>query len=190
MKDSENIRILLSRVAENDNVAFRNFYDIFYIHIYRFSGYFVKNEDVKEEIVSDVFLSIWQSRKNLTRIDDIKAYLYITTRNRALFYIKNSNPDNLITLEQLPIGFAAHYETPENIVITEELVKAIQIAIEELPERCKLVFLMAKEEGLKYKEIAQILSISEKTVNAQIVTALKKLSETLQKFMQFLFTVF
>ncbi len=59
--------------------------------------------------------------------------------------------------------------TPEEIYINEELVLAIQSAINELPERCKLIFLMAKEEGLKYREIAEILSISEKTVNAQIV---------------------
>jgi len=67
-------------------------------------------------------------------------------------------------------------------MLNEELINVIQEAIEQLPERCKLIFLMAKEENLKYKEIAEILSISENTVNAQIVIALKKLSEKIKKY--------
>ncbi|NJK98274.1 MAG: sigma-70 family RNA polymerase sigma factor [Bacteroidales bacterium] len=66
---------------------------------------------------------------------------------------------------------------------------AIENAINDLPERCRLVFLLAKEESLKYREIAEILSISEKTVNAQIVTAIKKLGNSLRKYLTILLSV-
>ena len=123
------------------------------------------------------------NQKNLEKIENIEAYLYTITRNRALYYLNQSSQDNTISIEHLAIGYSAHNETPESIVIMEELKQAINDAVAELPERCKLIFLMAKEEGLKYKEIAQILSISEKTVNAQMVTALQKLGKALRKYL-------
>lgn len=183
MKDFEKVKHLIWRISEDDSKAFREFYDLFYIKTYRISGYFVKSNELKEEIVSDVFLSVWQRRKNLEKIENIEAYLYTITRNRALYYLNQSSQDNTISIEHLSIGYSAHNETPESIVIMEELKQAINDAVAELPERCKLIFLMAKEEGLKYKEIAQILSISEKTVNAQMVTALQKLGKALRKYL-------
>ena len=74
-------------------------------------------------------------------------------------------------------------ESPEEIQINKELNEIINSAINELPERCRLIFLMAREEGLKYREIAEVLSISEKTVNAQMVTAIKKLTASLKKYL-------
>jgi RNA polymerase sigma-70 factor (family 1) len=190
MKNSDIIKRLIYNISMGDSDAFRKFYDLFYFRIYRFSGYFVKSDALKEEIVSDVFFNVWQCRKNLEKVENIEAYLYTITRNRALYYLKHKSQETTISIEQLPIGYTFHNETPESIVITEELKQALNDAIAELPERCKLIFLMAKEEGLKYKEIAEILIISEKTVNAQMVTAVKKLSESLRKYMYvFLFAV-
>jgi RNA polymerase sigma-70 factor (family 1) len=181
MNDSEKTKFLLKRISESDAEAFRNFYDLFYIRLYRFSGYFVKSDQLKEEIVSDVFFSVWQGRKNLVDVLNIESYLYKSIRNRSLYYINHAKNDNLIDLAQLPIDFQFHNDTPENITISNEAILAIRKAIADLPDRCRLIFLMAKEEGLKYKEIAQILSISTKTVNAQMVVAIKKLSEALRK---------
>jgi len=190
MKDSGNLNYLMRRIAEDDSDAFRDFYNLFYIKIYRISGYFVKSNELTEEIVSDVFLSVWQRRKKLEKIENIDAYLYTTTRNRSLYYLNHLIQENIISIENLPIGYSVYNETPESIVITEELKQALNAAVTELPERCKLIFLMAKEEGLKYKEIAEILSISEKTVNAQMVTALKKLGIALQKYLYIIYLLY
>jgi len=94
---------------------------------------------------------------------------------------------NNVALGDIPIGIVAKNENPEEIVLNEELRHEIEKSIKELPERCRLIFLMAKEEGLKYREIAEILSISEKTVNAQMVTAIKRIGETLKKYLSFFF---
>lgn len=187
MNKLEDLHSLLERIANDDSRAFRIFYDKCYIQIYRFTSYFVRNEETKEEIVSDVFFSVWQNRKKLMEIDDITAYLYITTRNRTLYYINKSHDSVEVAIDSLPFGIVSHESTPEEELINEELKATINSAINELPERCKLIFLMAKEENLKYREIAEILSISEKTVNAQIVIAIKKLTVTLQKHMHLFF---
>ena len=116
LENPEKVQNLLRNIAEGDSKAFREFYDIFYLRIYRFTGYLIKLDELKEEIVSDVFFSIWQGRKNLLKIENIEAYLYTITRNRALYYI-NQNSKAAASLAQLPIGFITDYETPEKIVI-------------------------------------------------------------------------
>lgn len=189
MKEGIVSKSLLIGVSENDPVAFRKLYDLLYLRIYRFCGYFVKSTELKEEIVSDVFLTIWQNRETILRIDNIEAYMYTAVRNRALYYLKQQKAAVVDTNVFVPIDVIFE-DTPETQIESSELRSAIEKAVNELPERCRLIFLMAKEEGLKYREIAEILSISEKTVNAQIVTALKRLSESLRKVISVLFFSF
>ncbi|MFV0536184.1 MAG: RNA polymerase sigma factor [Dysgonomonas sp.] len=178
---------LLTRIAEDDSNAFRLFYDIFYPQVYKFASYYIKTPILREEIVSDVFFSIWQNRKKNTKIKDIKAYIYIVTKNKALSYLDSASKLNFSSIEDSPIDLFSQNETPEDVIIDEELSKAVENAINTLPERCKLIFLMAREHGLKYKEIAEILSISEKTVNAQMVLAIRKMTLLLNRFFLFFF---
>jgi len=177
----------MKQIAQNDADAFAKFYDLFYIKIYRFSTYFLKSDELCQEVVSDVFLSIWQTRARLLQIENIEAYLYTSTRHRALYYLNQSSQKNNVALSDIPVGIVANVDNPEEIVLTEELREEIAKSIKELPERCRLIFLMAKEEGLKYREIADILSISEKTVNAQMVTAIKRIGEALKKYLSVFF---
>lgn len=181
-------KALLLNIANDEEEAFRRLYDLFYLRIFRFTSYFVKSAELKEEIVSDVFLSIWQNRYDLLKIENFEAYVYTIARNRALYYLKQKKNQ---LFENDPDGkFEIITEkSPENELIDSELRGAIESAINNLPERCRLVFLMAKEEGLKYREIADILSISEKTVNAQMVTAIKKLGESLKRYLSMILSI-
>ncbi|MDR1368720.1 MAG: RNA polymerase sigma-70 factor [Dysgonamonadaceae bacterium] len=188
MISSENTKFLLRKIAAGDSDAFRSFYDYYYSQIYRFSSYFVKSPQVVEEIVSDVFCTIWQHRKKITEIDNFEGYLYTITKNRALYYLRQ---DNRILLTDLDLDLISdeilsHDENPEMLVIDNEFSAAFKNAVDELPEKCRLIFLLAREEGLKYKEIAEKLSISEKTVNAQMVLAIKKLTARLGKILFFI----
>lgn len=185
--DKSEVESLLVRIAEDDSNAFRLFYDIFYIQVYKFTSYFIKAPNQREEIVSDVFFSIWQNRKNNCKIKDIKAYLYIVTKNKALSYLDAENKLLFSPIDYSSSDALSYNETPEDLIIDEELSNAVKSAIEMLPERCRLIFLMAREHGLKYKEIAEILSISEKTVNAQMVLAIKKMTVLLNRFFLFFF---
>ena len=118
----------------------------------------------------------------LPEIQNFEAYLYVLTRNKAYNYLDkiNRNPEFAFDLS---IEIQANSSNPEELLLSEELEKVINSSINELPERCRIIFLMSREEKLKYQEIADILSISEKTVHAQMVTALKKLNTSLKKYL-------
>ncbi|MDP4188941.1 MAG: RNA polymerase sigma-70 factor [Bacteroidota bacterium] len=173
-------KYLIALIAQGDSDAFRKFYNRYFQKVFQFSRYFIKSEDLIQEIVSDVFLNLWNNRKKLPEIENLDSYLYTITKNKTFDYLdKISRKPEFV--RDLPLGILTQESNPEEILLTEELEQTINSAIDELPEQCKLIFLMSREEGLKYKDIAQILSISEKTVNAQIVTAIKKLGIALNE---------
>jgi len=184
MHGSSNIKHLIHRIARDDEKAFVEFYELYYNTIYRFTSYFISNAELIQEIVSDVFFNVWKSRKNLLNVENIEAYLYSSTRNRALYYIKQKNfGTKNIEINEIPYSVHIDDQTPEYIALNKELEVKIQHSISSLPDKCRIIFLMAREEGLKYKEIARILSISEKTVNAQMVIALKKLVKIINEYL-------
>lgn len=164
---------LIHKISQGDSNAFRLFYDFYYEKINRFVSYLIADPEAIQDIISDVFISIWQERDKLTRIRHFDSYLYTSVRNKALDYINQSKKS--ISLDHISLGIMSTDPTPDETFESKELNEKIRIAIDSLPERCKLIFLLAKEEGLSYKDIAKILNISEKTVNAQMVIAFKKL---------------
>lgn len=181
MKDSDTFRKLILRIAEGNAEAFKELYDIYFQKVFQFSRYFVRSKDICQEIVSDVFISIWNNRKKIPDIENLDSYIYTITKNKAFDYLNKLSREPE-WVRDLPLGIATKEFDPEDTLLYKELEQAVNQAIEELPERCKLVFLMSREEGLTYHDIAHILSISPKTVNAQMVTAIKKLGHTLKKY--------
>jgi len=173
---------LLNQVAEGKIDAFSRFYDIYYPKAYKFSRYFIKSEEGCQEIVSDLFYTLWKRRKTLADIENIDSYIYTSIKNLSFKYKKEISHNLSDPLEVLPGEFFIETDTPENVYLNNELVAILEKTINELPDRCKLIFLMAKEQGLKHKEIAEILSISEHTVHAQMTIASKKISTILKDY--------
>lgn len=186
MNDATEItNTLLKKISEGNNDAFRIFFDCYYPKVNRFVSYLIKYREIKEEVVSDVFFSVWQQKDKLPKVKDLDAFLYTIARNRAIDYIRQSSYS--IKTEQISLGIAVSEKSPEVDLINKELHEEIIKAVNSLPEKCKLIFLMAKEQGLKYREIAEVLKISEKTVNSQMVIALKKMSTALTRYMSIIF---
>lgn len=183
MSNSEIIQHLLSKLKDNDENAFRKLYDIFFPKITRYSEYFLKSAHQSEDIVSDVFLELWKNRKKLSGVNNLEGYIYTITKNKAIQSINQDKKRKYSSYDLDHFTFLIDHVSPEEIQIQKELEITINEAINELPKRCRLIFLMAREDGLKYREIAEKLSISEKTVNAQMVTAIKKLTEYLIKYL-------
>lgn len=181
MKDENANYEVLRRIAMGDVNAFNRFYDEHFKMVFQFARYFLKSDYSAQEVASDVFISLWNNRKIITEIENLNTYLYTITKNKAFNYYDKQSRRPEFTNE-LPIGLVAEDINPEEILLIEELKKTIAAAINELPERCKQVFLMAREGGLKYKDIARLLDISEKTVQAQMITAMKKLGQVIQKY--------
>lgn len=173
---------LLQRVSDDDERAFARLFDLHSFKAFRYAYYFLKSKAVCDEVVSDVFISIWNNRKKVAKINNFEAYLFTLSKNQALTYLTKISRIPEFTYEILPEGMS-RFENPEEKIIANELEKAINEAIENLPEKCKIIFLMAREDKLRHHEIAEILDISEKTVNAQVSNAIKKLYAALQKYL-------
>lgn len=176
----QNIKNLLSSVSSDGRGAFERFYNLYYDQVFRFAYYCLGEKEACKEVVSDVFFSICKSKARLKEIDNIDTYLYITVRNEALRHISRSNSVNKIQMDQLYSFEPEEEATPEGMLESQEMRELFNLAIDELPEKCRLIFLMIREEGLSTKEVAKILSIQESTVRVQMKIAVEKLIKRLK----------
>lgn len=165
---------------DNDEGAFRAFYEEHVFRLFQFAFAFVQNKEVAEEIVNDVFLKLWQQRSGIDRIENMNVYLYVAIRNTATNYLRKAANRKRIDLELLTVSHFYLSPDPAEVMMTDELRKAIERSVNQLPPRCKLIFKLVKDDGLTAMEVATILGLSSKTVSAQLGIALKKLEEALQ----------
>jgi len=181
LDNSLHIELLSKKISQNsDQQAFKELYLIYFDRLYKFAFSILHSSEFAEEAVNDVFLNIWQKRSSLKNIENLKNYLFISTKNTSFNYLSKFRKERSTTLDDVLVRFEADELTPETAYFTNEVRMEIEQAINQLPPKTKLVFQMAKIEGLKYKEIAEILSISVNTIDNHIATAIKKLSVVLK----------
>jgi len=172
---------LQQRIADfDDEVAYKKIFFNFFLPLKSFSFSIIKSKETAEEIVSDIFLDIWIKRKQLPAIEDLKMYLYTSVRNNSLRKLEQNKKNIFFSLDAVEVEFASLDENAETTLLTNELSRKIQMAIDQLPQRCKIIFKLAKEDKLKYKEIAILLNLSVKTIDNQIAIALKKIATQLK----------
>jgi len=168
---------LLARIATGDAEAFRQVYVFYYKRLYQFAYALVKIREPAEEIVEDVFVRIWQQRETIGSIVNIRVYLYTAIKNASLNYLSQKARQSITEpFDHIHIGMESPAGTPEQILITAEIQQKIQLAVKALPPRCKMIFKLVREDGLKYREIAGILNISVNTIDAQMAIAVKKIT--------------
>jgi RNA polymerase sigma-19 factor, ECF subfamily len=172
---------LLHRIQfDNDETAFKEFYKENVFRLFQFAFAYVRNKELSEEIVNDVFLKLWQHRSKISKIKNIHVYLYVSVKNTAFNYLRKTSHKKNIGIEEISADHFYLSPDQEQIMITDELKKQIEQSIDQLPPKCKLVFKLVKEDGLSFAEVAVILGISYKTVTTQASIALKKLEQLLQ----------
>lgn len=161
-------------IAQGNEAAFVTLYKHFYPKLLRFAVVFLKNKEVAEEVTEDVFIKLWCNRTEVEKIENISVYLYVSVKNRCI----NALPleKEYLDIDVIDENVTNNICDPYQQVVSNDLQEKISMAIEALPPRCKLIFKMVREDGLKYKEIAQILNISVNTIDAQMAIAVKKLS--------------
>ena len=171
---------LQQRIAVyEDAVAYKKLFFYFFLPLKSFSYSIVKSKEYAEEIVSDVFVEVWAKRKQLLEIEDLKIYIYISVRNGSLRKFQQVQKKRILSLDELSVEMVSVEPDAETSMISAEQVKKIENVIDQLPPQCKIIFKLAKEDKLKYKEIAQLLAISVKTIDNQLSTALKKIASVL-----------
>lgn len=164
----------------NSQAAYENIFLHFNDGLHHFAFSFVKDKQIAEEIVSDAFINLWRNRTRLLEIENLKAYLYVTVKNLSIKELSRNKAQPDFNLHYLLLqNVSATDRTPEELMVSKEVIKQIEAAIENLPPKCKLVFKMVRDYGLRYKEVSQILNISVKTIDAQMAIAAKRIIQQL-----------
>ena len=180
-KQLPDLTILVNSIAlHNTQKAYKKLFDLLFPSLYRFAFSLLKSKEQAEEVASDVMIALWCDRQTLIDIENIKVYAFVIARNKSLNILKKQSKNEIIFLEDIDVDLVLNTPTPEQILINGELRNTLERAVQSLPTKCKLVFKLVKEEGHSYKETAEILNISVKTVDAHLVTAIKKLTSCLQ----------
>jgi RNA polymerase sigma-70 factor, ECF subfamily len=174
--------ILFKQVQANDRLAFNTLFTQYYEKLCRFANTYLHDAAEAEEVVADVFVNLWKNRHQLTIEKNLKAYLYISVKHAALALLKKKQPlhediDDIL----LETDFADSI-TPEQSLVHKELQRHMDLAIGALPHRCKQVFMMSRFDNLTYREIGEILEISENTVENHLVRAFSHLRKALRQY--------
>jgi RNA polymerase sigma-70 factor (family 1) len=161
--------------------AFEALYRLYFVRLFRFCFSIIHQKESAEEIVHDVFLKLWENRDRGPAVGNPRLYLYVSIKNRSLNYLRDNAGVHTVELSERCDDYIRFDTNPETILLDAEGLRRIRAAIDELPPRCKLIFSLIKEDGLKYKEVARLLDLSVKTVEAQLAIAFRKIAASLAK---------
>ena len=178
MRERPSDEELAAAIASGNTSAFEMLFRAHYPGMCVFAARMVSARDVAEDLVQEVFLYVWRQR-DIWRVDSsVKQYLYAALRHGALRYLRHERvvhkrqPETIALFDRSPRLADADLESNETISL-------VQAAVARLPERCRLVYTLHREQGLTYAEVASVMGISAKTVDVQMGRALKALRRLL-----------
>lgn len=168
--------------AMDDDHALTLLYHHFYQRLLVFTLTLVKLKEDAEEVVEDVLVKFWTNRQQIQQIENLALYLYKATRNQALNYIEKAGrrlKNELLEESHYEIQVPTSGPSPLEQLVLAEMAQTVRLAVDNLPERCRLIFKMVREDGLKYKEVAEALNISVNTIDNQMATAVTRIMAAL-----------
>ncbi len=178
---------LFGEIRNGDEKAFEKLFHHYYGHLCLYASQILQDDNAAEEIVQDFFVKLWEKRNRLTIETSVKNYLFRSVKNQALNLIKHNKIKYIYA--QSILSDTSDYPTGEESFYEINLAEKIEESILSLPEKRREIFRLSREEGLKYREIAEKLNISPKTVETQMSLAFKHLRQKLKDFNTF-FTFF
>jgi len=165
-------RDLISLIKRGQSATFTRFYTSYFQKLILASDKYISDVHTAEEIVQDIFLKIWEFPENLAEVKSVKSYLYRSVINASINY---TNRQKSLEQHHLKLATAFSDDYLSDLDEENEMIIILRNEIDKLPAQCKKVFKLSRFENFKYKEIAQTLDISEKTVENHIGNALKVL---------------
>ena len=182
--ENDNIDFLLLKIANGDQKAFEELYIYFYDRLFQFARLFLNSQELSEEVLSDIFYNLWVNKTNICNITHIETYLYRAVKNCCYNMLKSRRFKNIQSFEDTKLDIYIENDSPDKLLQYKELNKALDNAINNLPEKCKIIYKMAKEDKMKQQTIAEILNISVNTVQNQLLIASKKIQQTIAPFVE------
>jgi RNA polymerase sigma-70 factor (family 1) len=172
--------ILFELIKKSDGKAFEALFRAYYPFLCRYASHLLKDSPAAEEIVQELFVKLWERRKDIIIDTSVKNYLYRAVKNHCLNFARHQK----IKDEFINISLSEQrFNQEEDFESQAELMLKIEESIASLPEKRREIFRLSRQEGLKYREIAERLNVSIKTVETQMGFALKTLREMLRDFL-------
>jgi RNA polymerase sigma-70 factor (family 1) len=161
---------------DDDQLAYKELFNALFPCLFNFVTGIIKTPQCAEEIVSDLFVKLWAKRRELEEIKNLRVYCFIAARHLSINHLEKRKQQRWENLEDYKNHLVSASTSPEDGMISAEMLKRICAVVESLPPRCKLSFKLVKEYGFKYKEVAEILQVTEKTIENQLAIAFKKIA--------------
>ena len=173
--------LLITQIKKGDIKAFEQLFRLYYSPLCWYATSIVGNRETAEEIIEDLFYTIWKEKERLNIFRSVKSYLYTAAWNGCLLHHRQRQKDEELQRKMLQ-ATPTYTSSPEDEAEFEELQKLVDGCIAQMTERCRNIFLMHRDEGLKYAEIAIQLGISVKTVEANMSKALASLRKEIETY--------
>lgn len=185
--DKQQEYFVLSALKQDSKEAFSLLFQTYYTDLVLFCGNFIKDKDSCEDIVQSIFLKLWNDRKNIQIEISLKSYLLKAVRNSCLDEFRHIE---IVRQYETEFGSSAldNYDT-ENYILYSDLYAHLSRALEKIPDLYKEAFVLNRFEGLKYREIAEKLNVSERTVEVRVSKTLDLLRKQLKDFFIFLISI-
>jgi len=169
---------IIGRIRQGDKQEFEKLFRSSYVSLVRYAKTLLRDHDAAEEIVQELFFRLWQDRQTLRVESSLNGYLFRSVHNRSLHYIEHQKVVSRHA-DEVSAGAELTSEPVTEAIYYSELQTRVARVLEQLPERCRVIFRMSRFEGLKYHEIADKLAVSLKTVEADMGKALREFRKAL-----------
>ncbi|AKP53474.1 RNA polymerase sigma-70 factor [Cyclobacterium amurskyense] len=183
MPNSPKNTILFSLIANGDKKAFDKFFAIYYNRLVSFSNHFLSDRSSAEDIVSEVLTNLLIEKERIFRLKNFEAYLYTAVKNKSLTLLAKSKRELKIDWTIDSAHCNQEVITPQELLEEQELGDFISKVEENLPDRRKMVFRLARHDGLTYKQIGEIMNISERTVEVHLKLAIQCFRKEISSFL-------
>jgi RNA polymerase sigma-70 factor (family 1) len=181
---AKSIRELFQGISIGDKSAFNELFLSHYDRLQGFAMQYLKQEEDSEEVTSELFVKVWLRRKELDTIQNPEVYLYVSVKNACLNVLKKLGRQSMLHFDDLKeeeLNFVVA-ASPHDLLEYKQLRSELDQVVNALPEQRRLIFKLVKEDGLKCREVAEILGISVRTVESQVYKAVKTLADQLSSF--------
>ncbi|MEX6687817.1 RNA polymerase sigma-70 factor [Danxiaibacter flavus] len=170
----------LLEIASGNEKAFAQLYEHFSVQLLRFAKSLLRNNECAEEAVEDVFIGVWRNRTTIAEVENIAVYLYVATKNKCLTILSQKAKELISAPYEFLDVQIEDQSNPYTIMASDEAFARMKKAINTLPPKCKMIFKLVREDGLKYKEVAQILNISVNTIDVHMAIAVKRICAAME----------
>ncbi len=174
--------ILAKRIKEGDIKAFESLFRRYYLSLCRYVAGITGDISIGEEVAEEIFYVLWRDRESISIFTSVRSYLYKAAKNGALLQCEHIAVKMRHCEKMQASGAGTDHITPQQQLEYKELQQLIERTLCKLPKRRSKIFILHRDEGKKYQEIAEMLSLSVKTVEAEMTKALRALRSEIEKY--------